>query len=69
MLSYVSLAIIVPNFPTNYLANDFIPEKELIKAKALGFAVLIRLRAIPVPIDLPTTIIFSSLNPIFLTKY
>jgi len=59
----------VPNLPTNYFAKDLIPEKELISAKALGLAVLKRLRAIPVPMDLPMTIIFYCLNPIFLTKY
>ena len=52
----------------NYLAKAFMLLKELMRAKAPGRTLLTSSSAIPVPIDLPITIMLFSLKPSLLTK-
>ncbi len=68
-LSYVYLARKWPTFPTIYFAKLLILTNGLINTNAAGLMVCINSRAIPVPIDLPITIILSYLNPSFSTIY
>lgn len=73
-LSYVYFTIKLPSFPTNWLTKFLTDANGLIKTKHLGFGILISFffifnnyKATPVPIDRPTTIIWLSLNPNFVT--
>ena len=68
LLLYVSLAKNWPRKPMNYLAKAFMLLKELMRAKAPGRTLLTSSSAIPVPIDLPITIMLFSLKPSLLTK-
>ena len=67
LLLYVSLANSYPKNPTNSLANALILEKGLIKANAPGDVCCASWSAIPVPIDLPMTMMSFSLKPSLLT--
>lgn len=67
LLSKVSFARKDPTVPAYSFARDLIPAKGLMRTSPPGLTLFMRCRATPVPMDLPMTMMFCCLKPIFWT--